>query len=177
MFLKKIKSMYRQSFWSLERQARYAGVKMGKHNFISSRFWSSEAYLITMGNYCGITRGVKFFTHGGARSARSIYPKFDCFGKITIGNYVYIGSNSLIMPGVTIGDNVLIAAGSVVTKSIPSNVVVGGNPARIVCTIEQYIERNLPYNLDSKGMKAEDKKQLLLQLPEDKFIKKALMKA
>lgn len=173
----KLKSLYRKFFWPLERQARYAGVKLGAHNFIASRFWSSEPYLITIGSHCGITKGVKFFTHGGARSARSIYPKFDCFGKITIGNYVYIGSNSLIMPGVTIGDNVLIAAGSVVTKSIPSNVVVGGNPARIVCTIEQYIERNLPYNLDSKGMKAEDKKQLLLQLPEDKFIKKALMKA
>ena len=107
---------------------------------------------------------------------RKTIPRFDAFGKVTIGDYVYIGSNSLIMPGVTIGDNVLIAAGSVVTKSIPSNVVVGGNPARIVCTIEEYIERNLPYNLNSKGMNAEEKKQMLLQLPEEKFIKKIFMK-
>ena len=176
MFLKKIKSLYRKSFWPLERQARYAGVKMGENNFISSRFWSSEAYLITIGNYCGITKGVRFFTHGGARSVRRTYPQFDCFGKIIIGDYVYIGSNSLIMPGVTIGDNVLIAAGSVVTKSVPSNVVVGGNPARIVCTIEEYIERNLPYNLNSKGMNTEEKKRMLLQLPEDKFIKKNFMR-
>ena len=76
----------------------------------------------------------------------------------------------------TIGDNVLIAAGSVVTKSVPSNVVVGGNPARIVCTIDEYIERNLPYNLNSKGMNPEEKKQMLLQLPEDKFIKKNFMR-
>ena len=46
------------------------------------------------------------------------------------------------MPGVTVGDNVLIAAGSIVTKSIPSNVVVAGNPARFICSIEDYIERN-----------------------------------
>lgn len=176
MLIKQINSLYRKYFWSLDRQARYAGVKMGENNFIASRFWSSEAYLISIGNFCAITKGVMFFTHGGSRSVRRKYPNFDCFGKVTIGDYVYIGTNSLIMPGVTIGDNVLIAAGSVVTKSIPSNVVVGGNPARIVCTIEEYLERNLPYNLNSKGMKADEKKRMLLQLPEDKFIKKSQMK-
>lgn len=176
MIIKKIQRVLHRLFWSLEHQARFAGVKMGENNFIASRFWSSEPYLISIGNFCGITKGVKFFTHGGARSVRHKYPNFDCFGKITIGDYVYIGSNSLIMPGVTIGDNVLIGAGSVVTKSIPSNVVVGGNPARIVCSIEEYIERNLLYNLDSKGMSTEEKKQILLNLSEDKFIKKNYMK-
>ncbi|PSN20256.1 hypothetical protein C7271_03055 [filamentous cyanobacterium CCP5] len=51
---------------------------------------------------------------------------------ITIGQYVWIGCNSLIMKGVTIGDRSVVAAGSVVTKSIPADVVVGGNPARIL---------------------------------------------
>ena len=115
------------------------------------------------------------FTHGGARAARSKYPKFDCFGKVVIGDYVYVGTNSLIMPGVTIGSNVLIAAGSVVTKSVPSNVVVGGNPAKILCSIDEYIERNQIYNLDSKGMSALDKKKLLLSLPNDKFIDKPIL--
>lgn len=59
--------------------------------------------------------------------ARIKYPRFDTFGKVKIGDYVYIGTNSLIMPGVTIGDGSLIAAGSVVTKSVPPGVVVGGN--------------------------------------------------
>lgn len=176
MIIKKIQSIFHKIFWSLEHQAIYAGVKMGKNNFIASHFWSSEPYLITVGSHCQITAGVKFFTHGGGGAVRKFIPKFDAFGKITIGDYVYIGSNSLIMPGVTIGDNILIAAGSVVTKSIPSNVVVGGNPARIVCSIEEYIERNLPYNLDSKGMSAEEKKQILLNLPDSKFIKKNYMK-
>ena len=65
------------------------------------------------------------------------------------------------MPGVTIGDNVLVAAGSVVTKSVPSNVVVGGNPAKYICSIDEYIERNEQYNLNTKGMKMEEKKVLL----------------
>ncbi|MCA6046142.1 hypothetical protein KQP74_01455 [Bacteroides thetaiotaomicron] len=46
-------------------------------------------------------------------------PDFDCFGKVTIGDYVYIGKRALIMPGVTLGNHVLVAAGSVVTKSVP----------------------------------------------------------
>lgn len=80
------------------------------------------------------------------------------------------------MPGVTIGDHVLVAAGSVVTKSVPDNVVVGGNPAKILCTIDEYIERNMRYNLNSKGLSSVDKKNLLLSLPEEKFIRKSIMK-
>ena len=114
------------------------------------------------------------YTRGG-RVARAKYPKFDCFGKVTIGDYVYIGTGSLIMPGVTIGNNVLVAAGSVVTKSIPDNCVVAGNPAKFVCTVDEYIERNLPYNLDSKGMCAAEKKKLLLSLDDSKLIRKRMM--
>lgn len=79
------------------------------------------------------------------------------------------------MPGVTIGDNVIVAAGSVVTKSIPSNVVVGGNPARLICTIDDYIDRNLKYNTNTKSKDVESKKIILLSSSEDIFIKKKLM--
>ena len=54
---------------------------------------------------------------GGGNSVRSIIPAFDCFGKVTIGDYVYLGTNVQVMPGVTIGNNILVAAGSIVTKS------------------------------------------------------------
>lgn len=176
MITRKIVKLYQKYFYSLEKQAIFAGVRIGKNNFIASKFWSSEGYLIAIGNNCQITAGVKFFTHGGGGAIRKEYPKFDCFGKVTIGDYVYIGNNSLIMPGITIGNNVLIAAGSVVTKSIPSNVVVGGNPARIICNIEDYINNNIQYNTNSKGMSYNDKKSLLLNLPEEKFIVKKIMK-
>lgn len=49
-----------------------------------------------------------------------------------IGKRVFIGMNSIIMPGVTIGDEVVVGAGSIVTKSVPSNCIVAGNPARII---------------------------------------------
>ncbi|NCP91159.1 MAG: maltose acetyltransferase, partial [Flavobacteriales bacterium] len=54
---------------------------------------------------------------------------------ITIENNVWIGGNAVICPGVTIGDNVVIGAGSVVTKSFPNNVFIAGNPAKVIKTI------------------------------------------
>lgn len=94
------------------------------------------------------------------------------FGKIKIGSNVYIGNNSLIMPGVSIGNNVIVAAGSVVTKSIPSNSIVGGNPAQIIGDIDSFKKRMKKYDLQTKGMRYESKRHYLLSLPEDKFIKK-----
>lgn len=76
------------------------------------------------------------------------------------------------MPGVSIGSHVIIAAGSVVTKSFPDNVVIAGNPAKEVCSLDSYVNKNLVFNLDSKGLTADEKRELLLGLPEEKFIKK-----
>ncbi|MRT18507.1 maltose acetyltransferase, partial [Vitellibacter sp. q18] len=58
------------------------------------------------------------------------------------GNNVWIGGSAVIVPGVTLGDNVVVAAGAVATKSFPNNVVVGGNPAQIIKTIEEEPEKD-----------------------------------
>ena len=76
------------------------------------------------------------------------------------------------MPGVTVGEGALVAAGSVVTKSVEPHTVVGGNPAKFICTTEEFYQRNKKYNLGTKKMTREEKKQFLLSLPEDRFIKK-----
>ena len=60
---------------------------------------------------------------------------------VTIGDDVWIGGNCTILPGVTIGNNVVVAAGAVVTKDVPDNVVVGGVPAKVIRTIEDDVER------------------------------------
>lgn len=114
----------------------------------------------------------RIFTHGGGQVVRHIDPSFDAFGKVVIGDYVCIGTNALILPGVTIGDHVLVAAGTVVTKSIPSGVVVAGNPAKIICTIDDFYARNKKYNTKTKGLNSKEKKQYLLKMREDMFIKK-----
>lgn len=63
-------------------------------------------------------------------------------GNVNIGNNVFVGAETVILPGVTIGDNVVIGANSTVSKDIPSNSVAVGSPARVVCSIDDYIARN-----------------------------------
>lgn len=133
--------------------------------------WSSEPYLITIGSHCQLTT-CKIFTHSGGQVVRHIDPTFDAFGKVVIGDYVYIGAEALIMPGVTIGDHALIAAGSVVTKSVPSGIVVAGNPARPICTIEEFYARNKKYNVKTKGLSAREKEKMLLKMADEMFVKK-----
>ena len=154
------------------RYARSLGVSIGHGCFISTRKWSSEPYLIRIGNNVQITQDVWFHTHGGCHVARREYSDFDVFGRVVIEDWAYIGSGAHIMPGVTIGEGSLIAAGSIVTRSVPPGEVWGGTPAKKICTVEDYIRRNLPYNLNSKKLSAREKKKKLLSLADDRFIKK-----
>ena len=108
----------------------------------------------------------------GGRVARTRIPDFDIFGRVTICDYAYIGSGAQIMPGVTVGKGSLVAAGSIVTKSVPDGVVVAGNPAKYVCTVEEYIERNKKYNIGTKNLSAQEKKKVLLSLSPDRLIVK-----
>ena len=166
------KRLYWRFIASGEAYARHLGVKIGKNCLISTRNWSSEPYLIEIGDNVQVTSNVYFHTHGGGNVARRQNPDFDVFGKIVVEDWAYIGACSHIMPGVTIGQGALVAAGSVVTKSVAPNTVVGGNPARYIGTVEEYIARNEKYNINSKKLNAADKRALLLSLDDSKFIKK-----
>jgi acetyltransferase-like isoleucine patch superfamily enzyme len=170
--LYKLIKLYYRLFGSGVEYARYIGVKFGENCFFATKNWSSEPYLIEIGNNVQITKDVTIHTHGGGHVARMKYPNFDTFGKVVIKDWVYIGAYSQIMPGVTIGKGSLVAAGSIVTKSVPDGVVVAGNPAKLICTVEDYINRNIKYNTDTKGLSVVEKKKVLLELVESKFIKK-----
>ena len=169
---RRITGFYWRHIASTEKYARHIGVTIGNNCYIGTRNWPSEAYLITIGNNVGITDGVSIHTHGGGRVLRSEYPDFDVFGKVIIEDWAYIGTYSQIMPGVTIGEGALVAAGSIVTKSVAPHTVVGGNPARFLCTTADYYERNKQFNLGTKGKSQEEKKRILLSTPPEKFIKK-----
>ncbi len=173
-FLDLISKFYWHLLVSPEREARHLGVNIGEHCLISTRYWSSEPYLITIGNNVQVTDNVSFHTHGGGHCVRREHPDFDAFGKILIEDWAYIGSWSHIMPGVTIGEGALVAAGSVVTKSVPPKTVVGGNPARIICTTEEYYERNKVNSIGRRLTKRE-KRELLNSLSDDIFIKKPFL--
>lgn len=141
------------------------GVKVGDNNKISTYDFGSDPFLITIGNNCHITKKVKFITHdGGVWVFRKEIPDFDVFGAIKIEDNVYIGNGSIIMPGVTIGSNVVVGANSLVSKSVPSNTVVAGIPAKIVCTLEEYKLKMEPKNFKTKGLKGEERKRQILNL-------------
>lgn len=61
--------------------------------------------------------------------------------KTIIGNNVFIGLNAIIMPGVKVGDGAIIGAGAVVTRDVLPYTIVGGNPAKFICTVDEYIEK------------------------------------
>lgn len=170
--IKRLIDFYWRFIASPENYAKHIGVKIGNECFISTREWSSEPYLVTIGNHVQVTRGVCLHTHGGGNSIRKEHPDFDVFGKIVIEDWAYVGAFSQIMPGVTIGEGALVAAGSVVTKSVAPHTVVGGNPARLICSTEDYYKTNCKYNMNSKGLSKEQKKQLLLSAPSESFVKK-----
>lgn len=170
--IKRLYNLYLRNT-DMVKYARRQGVVVGDYTTISSSVeFPEEPYLIKIGNHVQVTAGVCFYTHGGGNSIRLQVPDFDAFGKVDIKDWCYLGAHSLIMPGVTIGEGSLIAAGSVVTKSVPPHTVVAGNPARIICSTEEYLQKNLKYNIGTKGIGREKKKQILLSMDEVLFIKK-----
>jgi acetyltransferase-like isoleucine patch superfamily enzyme len=133
--------------------AKYMGVQVGKDCRILTSNFGSEPWMISIGNKVTITSGVRLLTHDGAswlfkdeKGRRHLYRP------IKIGNNVFIGSNAIIMPGVIIEDKVVIAAGSVVTKSIPTGKLVGGNPAKIIGSYADYKTKVIDEYVTDKQM-------------------------
>ena len=148
---------------------RKKNIKIGNDCHIYSNICTPEAYLITIGDNVTIAPGSKFLTHDNSVS-KVIENVTDVFGRITVEDNVFIGANSIILPGVRIGCNSIVAAGAVVSKSVPRGVVVGGNPAKVICTIDEYVAKVTKYAISTKGLSPEEKKVLLLST--DKLISK-----
>lgn len=139
------------------RYARAIGVNMGSRCRLINVSWSSEPYLVRLGDHVSAT-STRFETHdGGVWVFRDTHPQADVVRPITIGNNVFIGYGSMIMPGVTIGDNVVIGAGSIVTRNIPSNVVAVGSPAKPIHSIAEYFAKLSPEFSRTKQMNNKDK--------------------
>ena len=132
------------------RYLRKLGVAIGERVtiFEPRKVYIDETrpFLISIGNDVKITNGVTILTHGYDWNVlEGVYHKvLGSAGKVTIGNNVFIGFGSTILKGVTIGNNVIIGANSLVNKDIPDNVVVAGNPAKIIMPLNEYYKkRNL----------------------------------
>ncbi len=99
----------------------------------------SHCWLITIGDNVTIAPRVHVLAHDASTKKWLGYTRI---GKVTIGNNVFIGAESIILPNVTIGDNCIIGAGSVVTKDVEPGTVCAGNPARALGKIDVFIEKN-----------------------------------
>ncbi len=120
------------------------GVKMGKNCRILGRpSFGTEPYLISLGDHVSISAGTVFLTHEGAHWVlKGLNPtKYNStfgYGKIKVGNNVYIGYGVTLLRGITIGNNVIVGACSLVNKSLPDNGVYAGVPAKRICSLEEW---------------------------------------
>ena len=98
----------------------------------------SHCWLITIGDNVTLAPRVHILCHDASTKGFLGYTKI---GQVTIGNDVFIGAESVVMPGVTIGNRVIVGANSTVTHDVPDNSVVVGSPARILCTVDEYLDK------------------------------------
>lgn len=128
------------------------GLQVGYDTkLVGTQSFGSEPFLIEIGDGCLITDGVKFITHDGAiqvpliasgESIENVYAKKSTFDRIKVGNNVFIGVNSVLLPGTEIGNNSIVAAGSIVKGVFSEGLVIGGNPAKVITNIDKYADKN-----------------------------------
>lgn len=98
----------------------------------------SHAWLITIGDNVTLAPRVHILAHDASTKNLIGYTKI---GTVSIGNNVFIGAGSVILPGVRIGNDVIIGANSTVTHDIPDKSVAVGSPAKIICSLDDYIAK------------------------------------
>ena len=120
-------------------EIRKRGGGVGNNFFNYGIIDNNHINLLSIGDNVTIASGAKLELHDASTNRILGYSKI---GRISIGNNVFIGANSLILPNVAIGDNCIIGAGSVVVRDIPSGIVAVGNPCRVVGAYEDFIAKN-----------------------------------
>jgi len=125
---------------------RKIGVKVGKNCKIHTVAFSTEPYLVEIGDYARITSGTVFITHDGGVNVFKGELGGGIFGQIKLGNNVFVGTNSIILLNTTIGNNCIVGAGSVVRGQFPDDSVIVGNPARVIMrtSVQKFLYRQSP---------------------------------
>lgn len=143
---------------------RKLGMKIGERCRIRTMQFSTEPYLIEIGNHVAIASNTQFITHDGATwTFEDDVNGGGIFGKIIIGNNVFIGINCIILSNTTLGDNCIVGAGSVVRGQFPENSVIAGNPAQIVSKtgVQRMLSRQNPGLVNTKGCTVQQKDELV----------------
>lgn len=117
------------------------GIKIGLNSKIEKGVFLDPSFpwLIEIGNNVTIAPRVFVLTHDGSTKNYLGYSKI---GRVVIEDNVFIGANSVILPNIKIGKNSIVGSNSVITKDVPSDVVIVGNPAKIISTTADYVNKN-----------------------------------
>lgn len=138
-FLKKL--IYRiRGEYTIE-QLQSMGLRVGK-NFepqLGYELDPSHCWLITIGDNVTFGPHVQILAHDASTCKLLGYAKI---GRVNIGDNVFIGAGSIVLPNVDIGENVIVGAGSVVTRSLPPNTVCAGNPAVVLSSMDEFLNKN-----------------------------------
>lgn len=112
-------------------------IEVGKNFFANYNCTIIDVAKVTIGDNCQMAPNVAIYTAGHPLHPVSRNSLYEYGISVTIGDNVWIGGNTVILPGVHIGSNTVIGAGSVVTKDIPDWVVAAGNPCRVIKKITE----------------------------------------
>ncbi len=148
MFLYSRGNAYKNAEYIRKKKIFY---HMGEGCFYHPRKLPTEPVLVSLGDNVWVASGVRFVTHDMSGDMLKNHPEYKAdfakmyspyyMGKIEVGNNVMIGADCIIMYNVKIGNDCVIAAGSVVTKDVPSGMVVGGVPAKPIGRFEDFAEK------------------------------------
>lgn len=149
-------------------EALRLGVRLGRNvSLIGHPNWSSEPYLISIGDDTTISFDVAFVTHDAAtRVIRHLpdgNPETVVYGTISVGKNCFVGCRSVILPNVKIGDNSIIGAGSLVNRDIPANSVAAGNPCKVICSLDEYRRKHEKDFLYMVSLPYGEKREYLLR--------------
>lgn len=170
-----LKSIFRSTYLKYVNKAgsekmieywRKKGMKIGQNCHLETSSFSTEPYLIDIGDHVAIAYGTSFVTHdGGIWCFRDELLNGDIFGRIKIGNNVLIGTNCIILPNTTVGNNCIIGAGSVVRGKFPDNSVIFGNPAKVALSMsmQKLLYKQNPGFLATSNLSSAEKEKILKQ--------------
>lgn len=151
---------------------RAAGIRIGENCYFCCELpIGRDSTLLSFGDDCLVSVNVRFLMHDAAPTTVS-EGYTDILGEVKIGNRCFIGADSIIMPGVTLADYTVVGAGSVVTHSTKEpGLVIAGNPAKVICTVKEYLEKNKEKLVNLDGMNREDIKEYFEKHPEKLIVR------
>lgn len=127
-------------------------IEVGENFFANYNLTILDVGKVTIGKNVMIAPNVSIYTAGHPVHPDSRNSGYEYGIPITIGDNVWIGGSVVILPGVTIGNNAVIGAGSVVTKDIPDNAIAAGNPCKVIRTVTEADRgcyyKNIPFDVD-----------------------------